>query len=91
MLLAICAIYDTKAQAFQPPFFARTEEVAIRWFHHQIGDIQSDLSKYPADYNLIRLGTFDDVNAKFEIETPRTIALGLSISAAINNSKRNDQ
>lgn len=76
MKLKICAIYDTKAKAFQPPFFARNEDVAVRFFAHRISDKTDDIGRFPLDYNLTAFGDWDDETGKMDLTQPEILSTG---------------
>lgn len=53
-------IYDVKAEAYLAPFFARTDGEAIRMILNALEDPQTMLAKYPLDYKLVKVGTWDN-------------------------------
>ena len=55
----IFAVYDRKAAYYLPTFQARTEVDAIRSFTDAIMGGETPLSKYPADYDLVRVASMD--------------------------------
>nr|QJB19035.1 MAG: nonstructural protein [Microvirus sp.] len=63
MIKKIFTVYDRKAQVYSLPFFAARTELAIRDYQYAQKDPASDLSKYPDDFVLCELGTFDDHTA----------------------------
>lgn len=60
MKLLLTAIYDHKVMAFTSVMTFRAKGEAIRSFSDAVADKNSMLSRYPADYSLMHLGTFDD-------------------------------
>lgn len=52
----IYSIYDRKAQYYLPLFNARTDADAVRSFTQIVTQSETDIAKYPADFDLIRLG-----------------------------------
>ncbi len=64
MVNRMYAIYDVKAEFYAPPFVFKTEGLAIRVFLESAKDPESQISRYPADFSLFYLGTFDDSGAK---------------------------
>lgn len=60
MLLKAFSIYDVKAENYNPPFFVHTVGIAIRHFQELANDEQTMICKYPEDYTLYDIGTFDD-------------------------------
>lgn len=58
MHLQAFTIYDTQAESFLPPFFARTQSEALRTFDQLCKDPQSLFSKYPEHFRLYNCGEF---------------------------------
>ena len=66
MLLRVFSIYDYKVGAYAQPFYSRTTAEAIRSVTEALNDPQSTISKYPQDFALFDLGTYDDQTGRFE-------------------------
>lgn len=66
MIHHVLAVYDEKAEAFAQPFFQQSELVGVRSFVGAAQDQESLLFKFPRDYSLYKLGTYDDVSGRFE-------------------------
>lgn len=65
----IFAAYDRKAQYYLPVFQARNEVDAIRSFTDAVmGD--TPLAKYPADYDLICLASFNTETGQIDANWP---------------------
>lgn len=60
MILKAFAVYDVKAEVYGRPFFLATKGLAIRSFADAAQDKNLDIGKYPSDYTLFEIGTFDD-------------------------------
>lgn len=60
MNLSIFAIYDSKAEAFLPPFTAPNAKVAQRMFTQAAHEPTSNFHLHAEDYTLFELGNFDD-------------------------------
>lgn len=56
----IVAVYDKKAESFNPIYTSKNEAVAVRDFSQGCIDKESNLSKYPEDYALYKLGTVEE-------------------------------
>ncbi len=69
-------IYDSKAEAYLPPFFLPTEGMAARTFQECCNSADHQFGKHPHDYTLFKLGTFDDKTANIETER-QTLGNGL--------------
>lgn len=74
----IYSVYDHKAAAFLPPFTSKTTALAIRDFKAVANDPEHQFGKYPEDYGLFRLGTFDeDTGAITSPDQPQSLGLAL--------------
>lgn len=74
----IYTVYDSKAEAYLPPFFMQSKGQAIRSFITVANDKTHDIGKYPEDYTLFELGEFFDESAGFTLySTP--VSLGVAI------------
>lgn len=58
----IYAVKDLAVQAFGTPFFVRAKGEALRSFQDEANrrDSDSAIAKHPEDYELYRIGDFDD-------------------------------
>jgi hypothetical protein len=78
MIVKIFAIRDAKADAFLQPFFSPTKGTAIRAFSDAVNDSQSQFFKYPDDFTLFELGTFNDSTGGIEL-LKQPLAIGNSL------------
>lgn len=62
MITNVYSIFDVKAKVFGSPFYAQCDEIAIRNCAAAVRDDgqNSMLSKFPEDFTLYRIGSFDD-------------------------------
>lgn len=74
MILNVFAVYDLKAEAYMAPFFQQTKGLAIRSFAAAAHDGGSVISKYPEDFCLFDLGTWEDRTGLF---SPRVAPISL--------------
>lgn len=65
---AVFAIRDTKAEAFLPPFCSPNTSVALRSLSDLMRDPNHAFSQHDMDYTLYRLGDFDDVAGRYNVE-----------------------
>lgn len=73
-------IKDQKSESFNVPFFNNTHGEAERNFQELVNDKQSFVSKYPEDYDLYYLGTYDERTGKFApTETPEHIVKAVQL------------
>ena len=68
MEIKVYAIKDVKAGTFNQPFLQPTHGTAERSFQELVRDPQSFVSKYPEDYDLYFLGSFDDLTGGIKSE-----------------------
>lgn len=67
MISKVFSIYDSKAEAYLPPFMMKSKGEVIRALSSLIADPQHNFCKYPEDFTLFELGTFDDATAKYDL------------------------
>ena len=74
----IYVVFDSKAEAYNTPFFMGAKGEAIRGFETEANNLQSMIGQHPSDFTLFELGTYDEKTAKFQMhKTP--ISLGVAI------------
>lgn len=67
MIHQIFSIYDSKAEAYFPPFFLPNKSMAIRQFGDMVTDDKYQTSKHPEDYTLFHLGQWNDNSSEHEL------------------------
>lgn len=70
MLLNAYTLFDHKALVYSPPFFVNTDAAAIRMVSDVAGDLNTQVGRHPADFQLFCVGTFSDANASMEPVLP---------------------
>lgn len=55
----VYSLYDRKAQYYLPLFTMRSDADAVRQFASIVTTSDTPISQYPADYDLVRLGSID--------------------------------
>lgn len=77
MIHNMFTIYDSKAEAYLPPFVLPEKAMAIRSFSDCANDPTHAFYRNPGDYTLMHIGTYDDATAKIStLKTP--ISLGVA-------------
>ena len=72
MQLKMYSIRDSKAKAYNQPWFAKSDEEAERNFAFLAKKPDSMISQFPEDYDLFYVGTYDDQTCKIDaLETPQ--------------------
>jgi len=74
MELCMYTIWDAKAEAYQQPFFAVNNNVAIRMLQSAVNDPGTELNKHPEDFSLFVLGKFDLLEGKLTLSNLAVIA-----------------
>jgi len=75
MQLKIYSIRDAKAGIFHNPWMKNTHGEAERDFTELTKDEKSMVSKYPEDFDLYFLGSYDNVTGKLEpLDTPQHVS-----------------
>lgn len=71
MIHNIYTVHDTKSAAYLQPFFLMTDGQALRAIEDCVNDPSHQFARHPADYNLFKIGAFDDETGKCDIyDTP---------------------
>lgn len=73
MKLKVFCVHDSKASAFLQPFFFPATGQALRAWETTVNDPQTQFNKYPSDFTLYEIGTFDDELAHFEMLEHRVV------------------
>lgn len=60
MIHNLYSVFDTKAEAYLPPFVMQTDEQAKRAIANAVNDTNHEFCKNPDDYILYAVGSFDD-------------------------------
>ncbi len=78
MRLHIFSVYDSKAEAFLPPFFYGTKGQAMRSFGDAVNEEGHQFRKHAADYTLFYVGVFDQDEGAFDVTAP--VSLGNAVT-----------
>lgn len=82
MILRAFSVHDVRADIFNVPFFKRSIGEAIRDFTELANDEQSLVSKYPSDYRLLVVGSFNDQDGSFVTEQPTNLGFASDFKRA---------
>ena len=69
------ALLDTKAQYFGTPFFCQSKGEAIRVCMDAMQDMRSTIARYPADFTLFLIGSYDTETANLFREQPENLGV----------------
>lgn len=79
-MIIVVAVKDNAIGTFQPPACVRAEGEALRGFMDAVNDPQNkQLHQHPEDFDLYRLGTFDENTGKIVSEEPVQLARGIGV------------
>lgn len=84
MILKVFTVYDSKAEAYLPPFMMHTKAQAIRAFCDTVNSPDSVFAKHPEDYTLFEIASFDDSIAEYEMLSVKC-SLGLALEFVNDN------
>lgn len=80
MTQEIFTIRDAKANSYGIPFYSPTPGTAERQVRELTNDPQSLVCKYPEDYDLYKIGSFNQLTGQIEIlDTPQHICKAVSL------------
>nr|QJB21640.1 MAG: nonstructural protein [Microvirus sp.] len=79
MKLDIFSVFDAKAKTFCTPFFSSNISTATRAFAHAANDKTTDIGRYPSDFTLYHIGTFNDSDCEFDLVPPHPIAIAVTL------------
>ena len=76
--MKVYSVYDGKAQAFNQPFFMRTDGEVLRSFSEVVNEKGHQFNKHAGDYTLFQIGEFDEQSGMISpLNTPRSLGLAL--------------
>lgn len=74
MLVGLYSIYDVKTQVFSPPFLFHNDAQAMRELSRELNKPDSNVSRFPEDFELRDCGTWDDnLGTVKQTELPRVV------------------
>lgn len=78
--LNLFTVYDVKRESYLPPFAMRTTNEAIRGFITTLNDEKTDYCRYPQDFTLFHIGTFNDSTCELVIyEAKKSLGNGVEL------------
>lgn len=66
----IMSIFDVKVSAFQRPSFSPTVPAFVRACQDEVNRPDSEMGKHPEDYQIFKIGEFDDESGLLVPLTP---------------------
>lgn len=78
--MLVFAVYDSKAEAYGPPFFNRAKGEALRAFMDAANNKEDSIGKHPEDYTLFYIGIYEELKGSFECPaTPEPMGKALEM------------
>lgn len=75
---SVYSFYDNKAKFYGKPMFFRNDGEATRSWEGAANDEKSTISAHPSDFELFRIGEFDDQTGSI-IPAEAKVSLGLAV------------
>jgi hypothetical protein len=75
------AVYDATAEVHGRPMFLVNDATAVRGFVNALANPQSEFYQNPADFNLFKLGEYDDIEGTFIEQVKINLGNGLQLLA----------
>jgi len=91
MIVNLYAVHDAKAGAYLPPFPLQTDGLAVRSFQEAVLNPQTQISKYPLDYSLFRIATYDDETSIIRSELPPELVINASQALKLAEKQHQEQ
>lgn len=81
-MLKMFTVFDSKAETYLRPFSMGSTGEAIRGFITTLNSPDTEFCKYPADFTLFEIGTFDETTCKISLlPTLENLGNGLHLKA----------
>lgn len=78
MIQKVYTVYDSKAEAYLNPFHMNTNGEALRAWKAAVKDPQTNFNKFPSDFTLFEIGTYDSNTGSYEM-FPAKVSLGTAL------------
>lgn len=86
MIMHMFSVYDEKASTFCAPFFSVNADVAIRDFAYAANDLSTDIGRYPIDYTIYHIGTFDTETAVVLSTQPKNLGMASNFTKGLESN-----
>lgn len=74
----VFTVYDSAAGLYLEPFHAPSIEFAVRGFREAVNKPDHQFNKFPEDYTLFHIGTFDPQSGVLNPLTPRSLGVAIT-------------
>lgn len=73
----VYSLFDSQVKAYMQPFFMRTKGEAVRALMQLLGDSNTNVAKYPQDFILFQIGTYDDETGLIQPNAPESLGVAI--------------
>lgn len=77
--MKVYTIADKKAECYSQPFYALTDQAAVRTFRDAVNTDDSPYNRHPEDYSLFSIADFDDRTGVISSHTVRHLGDALNL------------
>ena len=88
MLSRVYSIYDVKTKVYLPPVYCQNDDDAMRFMTMRLEGFPL-MAKFPQDYRLYYIGTFNDANGVLERSDKPEFVCEI-IDLLINEDRKNE-
>lgn len=79
MILFAYSILDIKVGTYSPPFFMNHDGLAMRAMSETVNDMSTSIGRHPADFQLMKVGYFDDATGAIVSHIPEVLSTALAL------------
>lgn len=88
MVTKVFTVYDSKAEVYRFPFFMQSAGMAIRAMIDLVNDGKSEISRFPADFTLFEVGSYNDQNGLLvALSSPLNLGVAVTFKNSIDGGK----
>lgn len=73
MIKKLYSVKDSNSKRFYPPMAFTCERDAVDSFTQAVEQENTMYQKFPKDFSLVEIGTFDEIHATLNVCDPRTV------------------
>lgn len=89
MVSKLFVVFDSKANAYAPPICLRSTGEGERYLTDLVMDDKSTVHRYPEDFTLFEIGTYDHQSAVIQLyEAKRSIGIAAQFKASAIEAAR---
>ncbi len=74
----IFSVFDSAVKAYAEPWFAPSIEFAIRAFREAVNGENTQVGKFPEDYVLFHIGSFDVATGELSSDGPTSLGVAIT-------------